>query len=457
MTKVAFKNSNESLNTLSNRPNKRDKVKEIFLEWSLRMNLNCYTKIFIYRHNVLVKFIWIFILLTSSFITFWFITKSILDYFNYSVVSQIGTAYEIKSVFPTVTICDYNPFTTRQAQMLYEEVAKNYSIHIDDPKLVIYAKLYVSSPIYSEQKKKSYGLNLSQIQCKFANKPCDMSTDFEWLWMYTYGNCWQFNSGLGKMNSNLAQTYNGLDFGLDLKVSLTKIENKYLFSSDNLFQGLIVFIHNQSFNPQGMEVSQAFVKPGEKSFIGVKRAFNFKHPYPYSQCIDLSDYSSDLHDLIASNRTYRQLDCFKLCRQKFYIKKCGCNLYNDYLNVDTDVRFCLNSKDLACFLEIYYNYSREECEKMSCPLECNSIEYDLSLTSLSQPDYIQSTKNNNIANIVVYYPTLEYTIIKESPQTTELGLFAKIGGTLSLFIGLSLFTLFEMVEILILIIYTLLQ
>ena len=434
-----------------------EKVKEIFLEWSNRTDMNCYTKIFIYRHNPLVSFVWILILLVSSVITFWLIAKSVLDYFNYSVVSQIGTGYESKSLFPTVTICDYNPFTTLQAQEMFENVAQQNGIRPNDTNIWKYAKLFSQNPLHDKEKKKSFGLNLSQFECKFADNPCDMKTDFEWLWMYNYGNCWQFNSGLGKLTSNLKQTYNGLDLGLDLKVSLHQLENKYI-SQDGFLQGLIVFVHNNSFSPNGMEKSQRFVKPGEKTFIAVKRTFTHKKPSPYSQCIDLSGFSSDLYDLITSNRTYRQLDCFKLCRQKLYIQKCGCNIFNDYLNVDSNVKYCSNLSELACTDNLYFIHDREECEKVSCPLECNSVDYDLSVSSLVYSNSLNE-KNSDFSStvhLIIYYSTLEYTFINESPQTTELGLFASIGGTLGIFISLSLFTVFEFVEILILVIHALL-
>jgi hypothetical protein len=109
-----------------------------------------------------------------------------------------------------------------------------------------------------------------------------------------------------------------------------------------------------------MEKSQTFVKPGEKTFIAVKRTFNDKKPSPYSQCIDLSGYSSDLYDLITSNRTYRQLDCFKLCRQALYTKECGCNMFNDYLNVNPKAKYCSNLSELACADNLYFIHNVPE-------------------------------------------------------------------------------------------------
>jgi hypothetical protein len=437
-----------------------DKVKETFLEWSSRTDMNCYTKIFVYSKYPLVRFVWFLIFLASSCLTFWLCNKSILDYFNYPVVSQIGTAYESKSLFPTVTICDTNPFTTRQAEALYERVAQQNGIYPNDSGIFSFAKIIASSSQYDEEAKKSFGFNLTQIHsCSFQSgqkrEQCNMTQDFDWIWMYDYGNCWQFNSGLNTRKSNLKEAYNGVDFGLDLRVSLRDIENKYL-SLGNVLSGLVVFIHNNSFRPNSIEKAQVYVESEKKTFIGVKRIFNFKLPQPYSQCIDLNGYSSELYDLITSNRTYRQSDCFKLCRQKFYIEKCGCNALNDIINVNNNVKLCSNLSEQTCSDSIYFSFSREECERNWCPLECDSVEYDLCISSLA---YSNGGKSENAlksmlatVHLIVYYPTLEYTFVKESPQTTELDLFGTVGGTLGIFISFSLFTLLEIFEIIILVI-----
>ena len=56
------------------------------------------------------------------------------------------------------------------------------------------------------------------------------------------------------------------------------------------------------------------------------------------------------------------------------------------------------------------------------------------------------------ASINVFYTSLEYTVIAETPQTT---LFTQLGGSLGMFISFSVFTLFEAIEIIILILYAL--
>ena len=55
--------------------------------------------------------------------------------------------------------------------------------------------------------------------------------------------------------------------------------------------------------------------------------------------------------------------------------------------------------------------------------------------------------------INVFYTSLEYTAIAETPQTTLVTLFTQLGGSLGMFISFSVFTLFEAVEVLVLLLH----
>ena len=86
-------------------------LKETFIEFSQRTDINAYGKIFEYE-NYLVKFLWSIVLLGSLGVTAWVLSWSVLEYSQYGVVSQIGVVYENPTEFPAVTFCDNNPFTT---------------------------------------------------------------------------------------------------------------------------------------------------------------------------------------------------------------------------------------------------------------------------------------------------------------------------------------------------------
>ena len=92
-----------------------------------------------------------------------------------------------------------------------------------------------------------------------------------------------------------------------------------------------------------------------------------------------------------------------------------------------------------------------------CPLECDSVKYELENSigyhlSLPYTDYDYCPY---CTTINVFYRSLEYTAIEETPQTTLVTLLSQLGGSLGMFISFSVFTLFEALEILILILYAL--
>jgi hypothetical protein len=456
--------------------NNKGKLKTIILSWSKSIDINCFTKMMDYRPNYKVQFIWLLILLCSTGATFYFISKSLIDYLNYDVVSQTTVINEVPTQFPAVTFCDNNPFSTEEAQIYMESVAdyKGY-VPLQSPfETMFLSQLNASSPSTSDELRKKLGLKLSQITCIYANNDCE--SDLHWFWSFSYGNCYTFNSGLNLTNQkiNLKETYRlGKDFGLSITVDLIDM-NKY-YSSDA--KGLVVFVHNSSFKPSSKEV---FVKPGEVTYIQFERSFLEKQPSPYSDCIELSSYSSELYDyIINSGQKYRQQDCFELCLQKKFLKNCNC-FFPGYQNLSTQLKPCLNQTEYLCLGQQYYNFNLEECKTNFCPLECDSIKFDLTLSSLVYPsqryydtfinteeirEYLKSTfnvtlsydliKSNRVA-FNVYYSSLGYTLLSESPKTSIADLFSQVGGALGMFVSFSIFTLFELIEIFILIIYNLL-
>ena len=70
-------------------------------------------------------------------------------------------------------------------------------------------------------------------------------------------------------------------------------------------------------------------------------------------------------------------------------------------------------------------------------------------------DFIKRTLNDtstiekSVVTVKLYYGSLSYTLTSESPQMDLVSLLASIGGNLSLFLGVSAFSLFEIVEVLI--------
>jgi hypothetical protein len=151
------------------------------------------------------------------------------------------------------------------------------------------------------------------------------------------------------------------------------------------------------------------------------------------------------------------MDCIDLCMQEKIILACNCyDLRYPNLN-GTQTQPCLTLTQYDCADGEVNTFDKSSCVTKHCPLECDSVKYELENSigfhlSLPYTDYDYCPY---CTTINVFYTNLEYTVIAETPQTTLVSLLSQFGGSLGIFISFSVFTLFEALEILILILYAL--
>jgi hypothetical protein len=458
---------------------KLSKLKNLILEWSQSVTYHCFPKIFKEKTRFCMRFIWALIFLIFSSLTCYILVNNITSYYKYSVVSTIQIVNEETSVFPAVTICNSNPYVTKYAENLTKELAyESYgidleSITFDDfnkefiPKLGFYMNTYVNNPEYSDTNRKRLGLNFAKFinSCYFNNLPCNLTRDFQWFFHSDYGNCIQFNANAFDFKSSSSS---GKRYGLQLRIGPIKSENKYPITFST---GLKVLINNQSFTPN-VDDNFISVEPGKETDIAVDRIFSSNIPKPYSSCTDLNQgYNSELYNfIINSNKSYRQIDCIGLCLQRFIQNKCNC-FYTVLPKIYATLP-CLNLTQIDCLIKFLLDFNIFSCQ-LECPLECDSVTYNLQLSSLTYPslEYYNLFVNDTTAkeyfsdnfgakissyaifkeyfySINIFYSSLKYTLISESPQTTMFGLLSSLGGSLGMFLGLSVFSLLEVFELL---------
>ena len=134
---------------------------------------------------------------------------------------------ESPAELPSVLICDSNPFTTLESQLLIDQMMKqltynkrdflgintglgldqlgfyNFYILQSNPDInpcfdvFQYATAVSMDPtLFTDSQRKKLGWDLPQvvIKCKFNGIDCDISKDFQWYFSSQYGNCYEFNS-----------------------------------------------------------------------------------------------------------------------------------------------------------------------------------------------------------------------------------------------------------------------
>ena len=460
-------------------------IKTTFLTWSQSVTYHCFPKIFKEKTHLIMKFVWAGVFIGFLGMTSWILANIVIQYYQYSVVSNIQIVDESPNLFPTVTICDSNPFTTQYAENLIEYLAMNlynitnptyseYSAVMDS--LFLYAKIYVNNPDFGDENRSKLGFDLSQIiQCKFDYVNCSLEKDFHSFFHFDYGNCFQFNSGLSLSNEAVSlksTTYSGSKYGLKVILGPLVNHNKYpmLYS-----KSLKVFIKNQS-QPLLSDFDDSLsIRPGDEASITIERTFTSKTSAPYSNCITGNNYNSELFRfIIGSNKTYTRLECTALFFQRHIINSCQC-FYTAYTMLYKSPP-CLNSSHLSCLttnMDFFLKYGTSTADYLiECPVECDTIKYETQLSNSEFPslefynlyktsqefEIIQSTFNVNLSThelakeymyaLNVYYSSTSYTYISDSPQTTLYGLFSSLGGSLGMFLGLSVFSLIEVFEIL---------
>ena len=375
-----------------------NRAKQAFFELSKSVSFQCYPKIFecIQEKRHQLTAMWSLIFCTLSAFTFYILWTSVTDFYAYETVSKIEVINEDNSDFPTVTICDSNPFSTEYAEKLllnysteiYGEDIRTHGFSKDFHKkiseLANLAKLRVTSPIYNN--KTALGFSLEQIiYATFDKKEISLSElDFRWIFLHDYGNCLQFNSGFYYNDSRKSikkTNIQGPSHGLQLVISGTLFNNSF---PTTYSEGIILFIHNNTFIPRPEE--EIRVQKGAWTNIAVKRTFTENSPYPYSECVDLNDKNtvakmremSELFNHTYSNhQKYRQQDCFDLCHQRNIKIECNC-FHTKFPNIDPGLEPCYSLSDLRCILDQKETVPHVPYLKCSigCPLECDWVTYD---------------------------------------------------------------------------------
>ena len=458
---------------------KREEIKKIFLEWSLMSTSHCYPKIFQYK-NIYAKILWIIFFLGFAACTFCFLIFGLLDFFEFEVISKIRVFNEHSLLYPTVTICDANPLTTKEAENLITDANiqtidfinrkdKNYSITETIYNMYSFTIYGMKRAFDLDDKgKQSLGFSIQSILhlCTFNGKTCDAS-DFHWVFSYAHGNCFQYNSESNATQPLKETKLGGTSYGLMLLIRNLTNANKHptFFSS-----GLKLFIHNGSFISSSAK--EIFVEAGKHTSIAMKKIFTYRAPAPHSECKDLTNFKSELYNHIKNlNGQYRQNDCFELCLQKIIIENCKCFLSTLPLYY-TKLAPCSTPNNTACFVQSYYDNSANLDAKciQECPLECDYVTYDLTLSTLDYPSraFFNDLKNNSYMEYTntsfdefkqthlalnIFYPNKEFTEIRETPKMKLVDLVSNLGGALGIFLGFSIFSFVEVFEIVIQIFY----
>ncbi|CAH1241300.1 ASIC2 [Branchiostoma lanceolatum] len=287
------------------------------------------------------------------------------------------------------------------------------------------------------------------LQCTFDKERCSLD-DFKVTQNAKYGNCFTFNHGEDGVVRNTTKV--GAEYGLKLTLSIEANEYVGLFGQD---PGAKVTIHSVGSTPFP-EGNALNTKPGESTFVGLKRSSVKRQPHPYGDCTSYQE-----RDMLYGGR-YTYETCQHSCLQAALLGECGCS--DELIAINSTLCSVLNKTQECCRQEVR---KRHEDGNLPCDCRqlCNEDSYSLWLSSSLWPSdsyvwyvleniHTRSQARNlpldpgevrqNLARVHVYFRDLNYELITENPTYTEETLLSGLGGLLGLYVGLSVITVFEL-------------
>jgi len=372
-----------------------------------------------------IKIMWLILFALFSTVGTYMVYSTINNYLKYEVVTKLEVIYQKPAEFPAITISNLrNP-------------------------------------------KKEIKLQDAILVCTFNDELCD-EKDFETI------NNYGFYSYKFKRNYSMnAGPFNGL-------LLLFYLGNE---KSDGIgLDGIQIIVHNHSSDSGfylGSSDKGSAASPGYATNFEIKRIYSFKLNEPFSSClkdtVSINSFDSDLYRYIlqSTNYSYNQKDCFEYCKGREI---------NKYLNITNEIdhwksiitKRLKNFNSLELFKVTKQNFDKI-CSK-ECPLECDSVKYDLSISftkliverivslsnelgGIANPKFKMLTEKDSqdLVFVNVFYKDLDYTSISQLPKMDFFDLVSNIGGNLGLFIGVSFLSFAEIIEFIIEVVYILFE
>ncbi|KAL3077493.1 hypothetical protein niasHS_012199 [Heterodera schachtii] len=309
------------------------------------------------------------------------------------------------------------------------------------------------------RKSLSYGLEEFVLRCSFNSRDCDLKRDFQIQIDPVYGNCWtfNFNDSVELKNSRAGPMYG-------LRLLLNVNQSDYMPTTEAA--GVRIVVHEQDQEPFpdtfGYSAPVGFV-----SSFGLKTKILNRLDAPYGKCSD----TFRPHGYIYAEH-YSPEGCYRNCFQHIILERCGCGdprfpLPNESEDRSCDARSPTERLCLANQTAVLggFHHLTHDCH---CVQPCTEHVFETAYSAAAWPASnfniggddcaivlgTNFTRENctkyfakNTALIEIYYEQLNYEKLKETPGYTLVNLFSDLGGNIGLWIGFSLITVMEVVEL----------
>ncbi|XP_022808058.1 amiloride-sensitive sodium channel subunit alpha-like isoform X3 [Stylophora pistillata] len=459
------------------------------------------------------KVLWIILMLGALGVSSWQIHQLYSLYQKRPLATHIDIERDSDLTFPAITVCDMNSlrldpvkdWESTAAKALRREMKGTDWLNSEpeeehneddedgekskpeeeddeeeDAKFIRIEKLMTKiakTNIHHDLAELGHQFEDFMIYCSFRGINCVNHTRRYWnrFWHYAYGNCYIFNGGYndqGERTILFNSSETGPFFGLSLELN---IEQGQYIGSLTQEAGVRIDISDQGEMPFPLEKGLSLA-PGYATSIGMRKVV-IKRSDPFWNNSCMNDSPPDSINLYRDTMEvgYSTTACKKTCWARKQQEKCGCVEYK--FPRPNSTRFCetSNKTDKACVRRVidYFSRGHLDCSR-SCPPPCKestfklTTSYSLWPTNSSQLSYQKKLKatskevdggpsdfRHNILKVNVFFEELNYEVISEDPAYELPSFMSDLGGSLGLWIGMSVLTFAEILELILLICYSL--
>lgn len=390
------------------------------------------------------------ILIICSCLCFLQVFKFMNVYLKYPVLTRVDVVSKLNAEFPAVTVCNLNRMKQRSFESHNAEMHSGRENVSLGGTMVFTMRRFLLSLLdldnsLSTNLNRTYldvgdsGYQFSELVefCSFGGfVPCD-ERNFTLFRNLQYGNCFTFNKDNGiDHRPKLTSHQLGSDFGLELILNVHA--DDYVNVTPSV--GMRLVIHNPDEDPDPVE-SGVNISPGFEVHLAMTKSSLRRLPPPYrDRCLDYKGANNPL--------PFRsQLECVRNCTQSTSFTRCSCG--DPFLFTDFG-KWCdlANSTEMAC-LDAVLDDMRKNGLPCYCPIACAIDFFKTEISSSAWKEKVNSSTKfmeHSKANLKVFFKDFETTIYSQTPMFTENEIISHVGGLFSLWLGLSVLTLYEFFE-----------
>ncbi|XP_060084186.1 amiloride-sensitive sodium channel subunit gamma-like [Ylistrum balloti] len=273
------------------------------------------------------------------------------------------------------------------------------------------------------------------VSCAFNGQTC-YPENFTLFQTPSYGNCYTIESP--KFISQTSGPPNGLKL-------IIYVDNRDYIKGITQGYGARVTLHYPGTIPDpenlGFYVSSAF-----ETDIGLKLIDIQREGEPYGECTNGEDFEQKYH------RKYTRQACLTTCEQESILSRCGCYQQKMqeifHIAERTSVKACNTTSELQCQAGIL-NEIKAKSFVCSCPNPCMCLEQMVNYFYTVKEATFGTFADANFLKLIVYYEDLNYEKIEETPEIETAQFASDVGGAIGLWIGLSMLSMFEVVQLLV--------